>query len=672
MQGISTSKDDNPGRPAEAPVQGRAWLTALLQRRPDLLARLAYFRERLLRLPRAQRRWLLRRAAVPLSAAALMLALSGAPSGLFAEATAAITVVDGKVTVANDGMCSLIEAINNANATSGTPHGDCAAGSASGADTIVLPSNGTFTLTSYDNYNDYGYNGLPEITSAIVIDGNGSTIKRTGNEEFRLISVAQSGDLTLNNVTLSGGIAEYYYGGAVQVMGGSLTVNDSTITGNAADGGAAIYITAGDLTVTNSKLNGNEAYVGGAIFASYSKITISDSELNNNLGPDGFGGGALYSLGGEYDGQETGQVTITNTTITGNSNDGGGALMVSYGTLDLIDSTVSNNTSKYGYGAGVYLQGVTATVSGTTISGNKSTKYTGGGFATFGGNVTISQSVIKDNTSGYLAGGVYGLEANLTISETTISNNSAVNEGGGVLVYNGTTLIENSTISGNKAKLGGGVRNNGATILANTTISNNTADRGGGVANTGLLQIVNTTVTSNSAQSGNGGGVLNLEVVVFEETNSGSLTLSQALITANTAGGQGPQVHSSGTDVRVTANNYNLFGASGAAGVVGFTPGSTDIVPSVAASAVLQSALADNGGPTLTHALVPNSPAIDAGPTAACAAPPVNSRDQRGEYRSRNADGKLTDNECDLGSFEAPGEDVLVEFNLYLPVALAQ
>ncbi|MEZ4519414.1 MAG: hypothetical protein R3C44_22170 [Chloroflexota bacterium] len=77
------------------------------------------------------------------------------------------------VVAQDNGVCSLIEAIENANATSGQPHDDCAAGSNSGADTIVLPSNGSFSVTTYDNYSYYGYNGLPEVSSAIIIEGNG-------------------------------------------------------------------------------------------------------------------------------------------------------------------------------------------------------------------------------------------------------------------------------------------------------------------------------------------------------------------------------------------------------------------------------------------------------------------------------------------------------------------
>lgn len=665
--------DETGARPAHPVTESpqpdsarRGWLVSVLQHRPELLARLAYFRERLQQLSRGQRRRLTRRLALPLSAVALMLALSGAPGSLSAETAATITVANNAVTIQSDGLCSLIEAINNANATTGRPHTDCVAGSPSGTDTIVLPSGGSFNLTTYDNYSYYGYNGLPAITSTVVIEGNGATIARTGNDDFRLMAVDASGDLTLNNLTLDGGSAGYYYGGAITGYKATLTLTDCTLTGNTADGGGAIYATQSDVTISNSSLTANESYVGGAIFVKYSTLTVTDSQITNNTGVDGFGGGAIYSVGGLYDNVETGDVSIVDTTISGNSNDGGGVLMVTYGELDLVDSTITNNTTKYGYGGGVYLQDVAATITGTTISGNRATNYSGGGVAVLDGTVTISRSTITNNTAGYYGGGVFALAAELTISESTIAGNTAEDVGGGVMVYSGDVAVVNSTISGNEAALGGGVRNGGTLVVANSTVSGNEATTGGGFANAGVLTLANATVTGNAANA-NGGGVANLQITGLYGSLSGNLALERSLISGNTAGSAGPQVHSAGAGVVATANNHNLLGASGAAGVVGLTPGPTDIVPTVGVAAILQGTLANNGGPTQTHALVANSPAIDAGPTAACAVAPINSRDQRGEFRSRNADGTLTDNECDIGAFEAPGDEVSVDFELFLP-----
>jgi Ca2+-binding RTX toxin-like protein len=90
----------------------------------------------------------------------------------------------------------------------------------------------------------------------------------------------------------------------------------------------------------------------------------------------------------------------------------------------------------------------------------------------------------------------------------------------------------------------------------------------------------------------------------------------------------------------VTADDYNLFGHDGDAGIEGFTPGATDIVPSKPVGGILLP-LADNGGGTQTHALAIGSPALDASPDDATC-PAV---DQRGNPRPRGS-------ACDIGSFE--------------------
>jgi hypothetical protein len=112
-------------------------------------------------------------------------------------------------------------------------------------------------------------------------------------------------------------------------------------------------------------------------------------------------------------------------------------------------------------------------------------------------------------------------------------------------------------------------------------------------------------------------------------------------------------------------NAFNVLGQVGKAGLVGLSPGATDIVPLVGLEAIL-GPLADNGGPTLTHALVPGSPALDVAPSASCAAEPVSGVDQRGEPRNQNGTGGLTANECDAGSFE-----LYVEPTIYLPFTVS-
>jgi hypothetical protein len=438
-----------------------------------------------------------------LAGAALLLALG---HGVGHAATITVNTTIPKIN-SSDGLCSLIEAIINANDDAAT-HSDCVAGS--GADVIQLPAAATITVANtFTHY--YGATGLPTITSEITIEGNGGKIAGKKGASFRLIAVESSGDLTLSNVTVSGGSQNH--GGAIFNYG-TLTINDSTITGSKANLGGGIF-------------NGSAAV-----------LTIDGSTVSKNTA--GYGGGV-------YD--YSGVVTITNSRVTGNKSfvDGGGVYERS-GTLAIQYSTISNNTSGRD-GAGMHNRDSAATITYSTISGNKT--------------------------------GFFGY-------------------GGGIYDRSSETLVENSTISGNKASVGGGIFNRATLTVSNSTIAKNTAI--------------------------DGGGILNVR----------DLTLKRSLISGNQAF-VGREIDDFDT---VTKNNYNLFGTNGHDGVIGFSPGPTDIVPGGGLGSIL-SPLANNGGPTQTHALVSGSPAIDAAPADSdCPA-----ADQRGVARPQGAS-------CDIGSFE--------------------
>ena len=200
------------------------WLSeALKQYSDELFARFAACYADLRALPRGARRSLQRRIArsgklaaiLPeyfqqggrrlqhrmawsLASAALLLALGQGPA-----TAATITVTTSNPNIAADGQCSLIEAIVNANNDAAT-HADCLAGS--GADTIVLPANANVILTTVQALDGRDTVGLPLITSPITIEGNGATIARAASAPaFGLISVRFTGNLTLQNLTLSGG-----------------------------------------------------------------------------------------------------------------------------------------------------------------------------------------------------------------------------------------------------------------------------------------------------------------------------------------------------------------------------------------------------------------------------------------------------------------------------------
>jgi hypothetical protein len=232
--------------------------------------------------------------------------------------------------------CTLVDAITAANTDTAT--GGCPAGQ--GADTIVLPAGSTQTLTSINN-NTYGPTGLPVIRSAITIAGNGSTIARESSApEFRLFAVGSTGELTLHETTVSGGIAVSTTGGALNISGGGVfnyrgivTVTHSTISGNSAamgggvHTGGGVYTGDGTFTMTNSTLSGNVAGAsGGGVFNRYGTLTVTNSTISGNVtfGEVAYGGGVYNSFG---------TLTLARTLVSGNTAD--------YGCEIYSDSNVS-------------------------------------------------------------------------------------------------------------------------------------------------------------------------------------------------------------------------------------------------------------------------------------------------------------------------------------------
>jgi Right handed beta helix region/FG-GAP-like repeat len=316
---------------------------------------------------------------------------------------------------------------------------------------------------------------------------------------------------------------------------------------------------------------------------------------------------------------------------------------------------------------------VDLTLQGVTLSG-------GSGGLLNNGTLSIKNSIISGN-AGF--GVINNSRSALTIESSTISGNT----GSGVS-NSGTLTIANSTISGNTTNSsGGGIFNYGGTVtIRNSTISGNTANVGGGLGNTGFcyfgcqsatLSIENSTISGNRAN--HGGGVSNNRVCYALDCSSafGNLTLNNSLIAGNQAA-VAPEIENS-TDCPspsvcnnpniVHASNFNLFGSNGNAGVSGFTPGPTDIVPGVSIAQIL-GPMKNNGGSTQTHALVAGSPAIDTGDPGGCrnSQGALLATDQRGFARhvDGNNDGTAR---CDIGAVEfgaaefGAGSATLVDFD---------
>jgi hypothetical protein len=283
----------------------------------------------------------------------------------------------------------------------------------------------------------------------------------------------------------------------------------------------------------------------------------------------------------------------------------------------------------------------------TTVSGGRAVPTpsepfywgSGGGIFNHYAAVTLIDSTISGNVANDTAGGVYNYYGTLSVNRSTISGNTARFQGGGVFNY-GTVAVTKSTISGNTAGFqGGGVSNYGTVAVTNSTISGNTAGfTGGGVVNGGSLTLTNSTISGNVADS-SGGGVSN-------DPFHSKLTLVRSLVSGNSAN-NAPEIWSfSSQTSKIFVANFNLFGHDGVSGIQGFSPGATDLVPTVPIGAILDTVLADNGGPTLTHALVAGSPAVDAVTHGGCPA-----KDQRLFVRPVDGDGRVGAR-CDIGAVE--------------------
>ncbi|MEZ5582578.1 MAG: hypothetical protein R3F37_07280 [Candidatus Competibacteraceae bacterium] len=171
------------------------------------------------------------------------------------------------------------------------------------ADVINLSGDCVYTLTSINNVTD-GSNGLPSITSTITINGNGATIERSSvpsTPDFRLIHIAASGDLTLDQLTVQNGLA-------IESDPGSYT-----------DSRGGGFLNRGTATLTNSTLLDNKASVLGGGFANtVATATLTNSTLSDNSA----------AVGGGFSSDGKGEVTLNNSTLSGNSASAGGDLIM--------------------------------------------------------------------------------------------------------------------------------------------------------------------------------------------------------------------------------------------------------------------------------------------------------------------------------------------------------
>ena len=529
-----------------------------------------------------------------------------------------LTVTDGTIT-------------GNAASTNGGP-----AGLGGG---IYASANVNVTGTVFSDNNANGSGGLggaifsPKKTTLTVTDVTfeSNTAVTAGG------GIASEGTLVVSGSTFTGNQATgaSSEGGAIYNDLGTATVSGSTTfqQNSAAIGGAisSVNSTGQTLTITGALFTDNTATSFGGAIDSDGTLTLSGDSLTSNNAENG-GGGAIF---------DQGSLTVNDGTVISNNIAPLGGGIYNKGSLSLSNVTVSNNLARAtgggsaASGGGIYDASGAVAVTGGSITGNTAATAGGGVFVNTGALTITALAVIEDN-SAELGGGIDNAGGTLSLTNVFILSNTA-SDGAGV-ANSGNMTIAIVTFSGDSAGVaGGGIYNTGSGTVTDVTFGSDASlglpgdsagSQGGGIFNSGTLTFTNSTIAADSASVGGGiynsasttpalpGTLTTLNVTIAENSgggglylNSGTATLYNTIVALNTSGGTADDI-STAPGVTVAADSsFDLTGTGGSGGLSAANNNQLDI-----GTANLDlGALADNGGPTETVALLTGSDAIDKG-----------------------------------------------------------
>jgi len=431
---------------------------------------------------------------------------------------------------------------------------------------------------------------LPEIAEDLIVVGPGTNLLAvSGSNAFQILTIRSGTSNTISGLKISDGSANASPGAGLANNGTTILMDCQLVGHHAGTGGAVAN--SGILSIIHSTLSGNYAQ-----------------------GSNGPGGGAILN---------NGALTVFESTLNSNgamdTDSGGGGGILNFGTLSIVGSTIKNN---YAYGKSGLPYG--------QVGGGAKTAF-GGGIFVKSGDVAISNSTFSGNA---VTGG--SGPAALNFGQT--GGSGAEGAGGGISVENGSVAVINSTFVGNIAQGGSpgcgysacgsaGTGSGGASFVAggsvaltNVTLAGNQASGGyhsaGAVfVSRGSVALVNASVVLNKVLTNDTGG---FSCGGIYNDFVGSVSLLNCLICSNYSRSE-PDLQG-----QFSSQGFNLIGEPN--GASGLSP--NDLITNYPGIGLLQA----NGGPTFTHDLLPDSPAIDAG--RAFGAP---SFDQRGVPRPYGA-----------------------------------
>ncbi len=325
----------------------------------------------------------------------------------------------------------------------------------------------------------------------------------------------------IRGFTIKNGSPDDGYGGGISCNDASPTIEDNLITENSANddgGGISCTNSASPVIKANTITNNVATRDGGGIHLdSTSFVEIRNNIISENLG-NRFGGGVHC--------RTSSSIVIDGNTISDNDTSyphgGGGGIYYSSssGEVEITNNTISGNSGR-AQGGGIRIT-ITGSAGGViernTINGNSTETDGGGIYCSQSGiqGLVIQGNEIFENIAGQDGGGIYCSKS--TVQNNRIENNTAGTDGGGI--YCERSVIQGNEIVKNIAgQDGGGIRchnsSTSSTLENNLIFENSAEEYGGGICSSGSLvslsKIINNTISKNQAISKPGGGIAGLD-----------------------------------------------------------------------------------------------------------------------------------------------------------------
>jgi CSLREA domain-containing protein len=489
-------------------------------------------------------------------------------------------------------------------------HNSIVAGNFKGSGSTTLDDFGA-PASSMDTRSSFNLVGIIGGVTGITDGTNGNQLGTSASPKNPLLSPLQfNGGATPTHTLLTGSPAIDKGNTALSSdqRGLPRPVDIATVAnaagGNASDIGA-VEMTASQNLVVNSLADTNDNVCNAANCTLREAVNAANADADFNL--------ITFTV--------TGTITLSGTELPLNNNmaiNGPGANLL----------TISGNNASRVFG--VAINRVVALSDLTITNGNVSNN--GGGIqVSVGAHLSVNNCTISGNQAVLTGGGISSLGTTLLINNSIISGNSA-GQGGGIStgINSSKAVINNSAVSGNSASDffgGGGIHNlsPGNLTAVNSTISGNSANAdGGGINNSGTLTLTNVTVAFNRADADNSGGGVGGGI----RSGAAGLDTLRNTIVAGNFRGPGSSARDDITGALNSASSFNLIGDG--TNMTGLTNGTNNNQVGTSANLIdpRLGPLANNGGPTQTHALLPGSPALDAGSNSLA----IGITDQRGPW----------------------------------------